>query len=736
MVRKSAQTLPTMDEVMAYLNAQSGTVSKRDLSRALGVKGEARVAVKNMLKELKKQGRIQTVRAGKQITLPDSLPERVVVEITGLDSMGDLIARPLEWVSPNPAPQIIITRDRLSPPAGVGDIVQAQVKSVGNRMYEGTALRRVTAGENQMVGVYENGVVSSVDRRLKQAFTLTDIPRGVQVKNKDLLLVDIPMIRTRSPEARYIKKIGAADEPFAATLISVYMHHIPVAFTESAEKQAERATVPKAGKNRVDLQAIPFVTIDGADARDFDDAVWAEPDSDRKNAGGWHLMVGIADVAWYVRTGTALDSDARLRGNSVYFPDRVFPMLPPALSNGVCSLNPNESRAAMVCEVWINRHGHKLRHTFHRALIRSARRLTYDEVQAAMDGKTPIAGLEAEIQHLVGAYEALKQARQKRGVLEIDVPERQVILDAKGQVKEIHLREQTPSMQLIEEMMILANVAAAETLEEKGAPTMYRVHDKPSVEKVENLTSFLASIGQSAKLGENPLPSDFNTVLTRADGTARDRAVNELVLRAQSQAIYSPENIGHFGLALARYAHFTSPIRRYADILVHRALIKALKLGEGALTAEEENAFEDTARHISATERQAASAEMDATDRYMAAYLKDKIGQPFEATISSVTPFGLFVSVDPYGADGLIPMRQLTGDFYDYNADTQSLTGRSTGQTYVMGDRLRVILKECMPITGGLVFGIIRNQSEQKERLAIARKKASQKPKRFKKRRH
>ena len=691
MARKSAQTLPTMDEVMAYLNAQSGTVSKRDLTRALGVKGEARVAVKNMLKELKKQGRIQTVRAGKQITLPDSLPERVVVEITGLDSMGDLIARPLEWVSPNPAPQIIITRDRLSPPAGVGDIVQAQVKSVGNRMYEGTALRRVTAGENQMVGVYENGVVSSVDRRLKQAFTLTDIPRGVQVKNKDLLLVDIPMIRTRSPEARYIKKIGSADEPFAATLISVYMHHIPVAFTESAEKQAERATVPKAGKNRVDLQAIPFVTIDGADARDFDDAVWAEPDSDRKNAGGWHLMVGIADVAWYVRTGTALDSDARLRGNSVYFPDRVFPMLPPALSNGVCSLNPNESRAAMVCEVWINRHGHKLRHTFHRALIRSARRLTYDEVQAAMDGKTPIAGLEAEIQHLVGAYEALKQARQKRGVLEIDVPERQVILDAKGQVKEIHLREQTPSMQLIEEMMILANVAAAETLEEKGAPTMYRVHDKPSVEKVENLTSFLASIGQSAKLGENPLPSDFNTVLTRADGMARDRAVNELVLRAQSQAIYSPENIGHFGLAAKYYTHFTSPIRRYPDLIVHRLLrqwLQCPKLKEAEIEPLSDK-LDVIADHSSVRERAAADAERATVELKKCEYMADHIGEEYDGVISGVTAFGMFVELEN-GVEGLVHISSLMDDYYEFYEERYALVGTHTGHQYRLGDKVRI----------------------------------------------
>jgi len=705
--KEHKKTPPDMSEIMDYLEKQSRPVSQKELNRTFGLRGDNRVQVKKMMKKMKAQGLIHTETKGKKITLPSNLPERIIVEITGIDSMGDLIARPFEWVSDQPAPQVIITGDQLSPPAGMGDIVQVHVIPTGNRIYHAKTLRRVSVGDNKMVGVYENGKVYSVDRRLKQAFSLTGLSKDQKLKNKDLVLIEIPLIRVANPTATFIRKIGSADEAFAATLISIYLHNLPVAFTEQAEKQADRAKVPALDKVRLDLSSIPFVTIDGADARDFDDAVWAEPDQDPHNKGGWHIMVGIADVAWYVRPGSALDMDARLRGNSVYFPDRVLPMLPPALSNGVCSLNPNESRAALVCEVWINKNGYKLRHEFHRALIRSVRRLTYDEVQSVLEKKIPVRGLEKEIENLTGAYYALKTNRDKRGVLEIDSPEHQIVLNTKGQVTGIGLREQNLSTHLIEELMILANVSAAETLEEKGSPVMYRVHDKPSAEKIENLTISMAGMGRSVSLSDHPLPQDFNGILKKVHGTPYEKTVNELVLRSQSQAYYSPENIGHFGLALDKYAHFTSPIRRYADILVHRALIKALKLGEGALTEEETQTFEDIARHISSTERQAASAEMDATDRYMALFLEKRIGETFKARITAITGFGIFVAIEPYQAEGFVPFSDLTGDYFEYDPGTNRLIGRSTGQVYVIGEPLKVVLKEAVPLTGGLRFHII-----------------------------
>ena len=725
--------VPSMEELMNYLNKQSGKVGKREVARAFGLKGDDKIALKHMLKELKSDGRVFYDRANK-LSVKGVLSDRAAVEITGLDSEGDLIARPLKWPADMPMPQIIIVRDRLSPPAGVGDIVQAKLSFVGNNLYEGEAIRRLTASENHMVCVFENGFVTSVDRRLKQAFRLKNLPVE-KLHNHDIVIADIPMIKTRYPEASFVKKIGSETDPYAATLIAIYLHNLPVMFSKAGENEAGKATVPVKSKHREDLTAIPFVTIDGADARDFDDAVWAEPDTDSANKDGWHIMVAIADVAWYVRSGHALDMDARMRGNSVYFPDRVIPMLPEALSNKMCSLQPNQKRAAMVCEVWIDKTGHKLRHTFRRALIKSARRLTYEEVQSAMDGKTPVVGLECELNALTGAYQALLKKRKHRGVLEIDVPERQVILNNKGQVIDIKKREISDSNKLIEEFMILANVSAAETLEDKGWTTMYRIHDRPSAEKIEALNAFLATIGQKADLRENADPDEFNAVLTRADGTAKDFAINEFVLRSQSQAVYSPENIGHFGLALDRYAHFTSPIRRYADILVHRALIGALKLGEGSLTDEEVKTFADTARHISYMERQAASAEQDATDRYIAGFLVDKIGARFTARISSVNTFGLFVRLDKYGADGFVSLNSLEKDFYEIDDAGARLIGRDTGRVYTCGDSVEVVLKECVPVTGGLSFNIIGGGKKEKGDQAVqvkSKKLAKRKPKKEK----
>ena len=698
--KKNKDSAPTMDELMAYLQNQSCPVHKRDIARAFGVKGANKVALKNMFKSLRRQGKINVGRGGRKISLAGRLPNRIVVEITGLDSMGDLMARPLEWDESKPMPQIIITKDKLSPPAGIGDVVQAEMKSVGNKMYEGVVLRRMTAGQNHMVGIYENGIVKSVDRRLKQEFEVKNVPPSVKLKNKDVVIVDIPMIRSRDPQAVFVKKVGSATEAFAPTLISIYQHSLPVAFTEASEKQAQKVKVPSLDKHRQDFRNIPFVTIDGADARDFDDAVWAE-----ETDTGFHAMIGIADVAWYVRSGDALDMDARLRGNSTYFPDRVLPMLPFELSNGVCSLNPNEARASMVCEVWLDKTGKKIKHAFHRALIKSVRRLTYDEVQPALDGRAVIAGLENEISALHNLYLALAKRRQTRGVLDLDVPERQVCLDKQGKVLSIKKRESLDSMKLIEELMILANVSAAETLEESDVPTMYRVHDRPSSEKLERLNLFLKSQGKK-QVSQDAKPKDFNAILISVKNTPKAYAINEFVLRSQSQAVYSPENIGHFGLALSRYAHFTSPIRRYADVLVHRALITALKLGSDGLGPDEKKSFEDIAQHISWTERQSAAAEMDAADRYVAGFLSGREGELFTGRISSITSFGMFVSLDEYGADGFIPFRVMTDDFYEFDEDAVCLQGRNSGKRYDVGDLVKVILLECEPETGSLLFKI------------------------------
>ena len=717
MVKKVSHTLPSMRELTDYLNAQSGSVSKKDIARQFHIKGDNRVQLKNMLRELKETGVLERDVHAKsyRLQVTGRLPEHCQLKITGEDSMGDLLARPLEWPENKPSPQILIVKNNINPPAGIGDIVQTKVKYIGNQLYEGVVLRRISAGDNNIVGMYENGKVYALDRRIAQPFLLLDVPR--EVHNRDLVVVDIPMIRSRNPVAKFVRRIGSADEPFAPTLSAIFMHRLPVSFSVQSEKEVQKVSVPLNDKNRIDLKHIPFVTIDGADARDFDDAVWAEEDLSSDNKGGYHIMVGIADVAWYVRSGSALDRDAWVRGNSVYFPDKVIPMLPFELSNGVCSLNPNEPRASLVCEIWIDKNGRKRKHTFHRAIIQSVRRLTYDEVEDAIQGKQPILGLETQIATLYKVYQVLRKQRNKRGVIEINVPEQVVRVNKYGKVTEITERIQTESMQLIEELMILANVSAAETLEEKGKPVMYRIHDKPSLEKINTLNRFLAGIHYKSKipLNTHSLPSDFNEILKYFQGSEKDFAVNETVLRSQSQAQYNPENIGHFGLALERYAHFTSPIRRYADILVHRALVSALKLGDGGLTAEEEKTFSQTAQHISYTERQAASAEHDANDRYIAGFLKNKVNHSFEGRISAITSFGIFVRLMTYGTDGFVPMRILTSDYFEFDDEYQILIGRSSGKKYAVGDKIKVILRECDVLTGSLTLQPIETKSKRKK---------------------
>lgn len=707
--QKQTKKLPTAQELIDFLNDKSQKVSKRDIARNFGLKGEGKAYLKRMLKQIVEDGALR--KQGRQFVARGVLPEILPVEVTGQDSDGRFIARPTHWEEDVQAPQILISKSNVKPKIRIGDIVQAKVRPLSRKLYDGIALKRLQSADNQMVGILFEGRIMSVDRRFKEAF-LPDASFPNDLKSGDLVLVTTPAVYTKNAHAHFIQKIGKSTDAHAASLIAIFAHHLTMSFTSAALKQAEKAKLPALGK-RTDLRTACFVTVDGADAKDFDDAVFAEPDFDKSNAGGWHLMIAIADVAHFVRYGDALDKDAFLKGNSTYFPDRVLPMLPEALSNGLCSLNPNEDRPAMVCEVWIDKNGQKLKHHFMRAMIKSKARLTYDEVEADFNGTQKIEGLGDLLSNLKGAYESLLINRQRRGVLELDVPERQVVLNDKGRVISIRPRARYASHKMIEEMMILANVSAAETLEKLNLPTMYRVHDRPSDEKLASLKSFLKSYGLILPDANNPTPNDFNALLQSGhkSASALSSSLDEMVLRTQSQAEYSPENIGHFGLSLDKYAHFTSPIRRYADILIHRALIKGLKLGDGALSDDEAAAFEQIAEHISATERQSAAAEQDATDRYVASYLADRVGEMFQARISSVTAFGLFVSLDEYGADGLVPMRLLSNDDYQYDEVKQTLTGKRSHIRFMRGQLVDVILKEAVPLTGGLLFTLVsKNQ--------------------------
>jgi ribonuclease R len=485
-------------------------------------------------------------------------------------------------------------------------------------------------------------------------------------------------------------------------------------FDGDALKDAEKAGPAALGK-REDLRKLPLVTIDGADARDFDDAVWAEPDPDPKNKGGWHIMIAIADVAHYVRPGSPLDRAAYARGNSAYFPDRVVPMLPEALSNGWCSLNPKEDRPCIALHLWLDRDGEPRHHSFVRGLMRSAARLTYEQVQAARDGHpddTTGPLLKTVIGPLYGAFEALLAARQRRGTLDLDLPELRIVISAEGTIDAIEPRQRLDSHRLVEEFMIAANVAAAETLEARRQPCMYRIHDTPDPQKLDGLREVLASFGLRLARGQVIRPANLNQVLSRVADTPEAPMISQLILRAQSQAAYAPQNIGHFGLALTRYAHFTSPIRRYADLLVHRALIAGLGLGKDGLKPESAATFDEAGRHISQTERRAQAAEREAVDRFTAAFLQRHLGEIKIGRITGVTRFGLFVALSETGADGLIPISTLPDDYYDHDEAKHCLVGRRWGRTYRLGESVAARIREADPITGGLVFDLVADDKD------------------------
>jgi ribonuclease R len=604
---------------------------------------------------------------------------------------------------------LMAAEPRGQPALAPGERVLARLRpihSAGPPRYEGRSIRRLSEAPGRILGVFRpgprEGRILPTDRRAKAEWIVPPGEENGAVAGEIVLAEPLPHHRLGLKPARVIERLGAMGDARSVSLIAIHTHDIPQDFTADALAEAGKARPAPLGR-RTDLRDLPLVTIDGEDARDFDDAVFAEADGT-----GYRLIVAIADVAHYVRTGSALDHAARTRGNSVYFPDRVVPMLPEALSNGLCSLRPGEDRPCMFVEMSVDAGGRKTGHRFGRGLMRSVARLTYESVQQAQDagdGHLPLAPLYA-------AFRALLAARQARGTLDLDLPERQVKLDDAGRVVAVQPRPRLDSHRLIEEFMVLANVAAAEELETRHQPAMYRVHPPPTEEKLASLRGFLSGLGITLPPGDQIHPRDLDHVLRRVAGTEEAPLVNEVMLRSQSQASYSPDNIGHFGLALSRYAHFTSPIRRYADLLVHRALIVGLKLGPGGLAEEEAGRFAETAEHITATERRAQLAERDAIDRYLAAFMADKVGAHFSARVSGVTRFGLFITVMESGASGLVPLSALPDDFWQHDEREGTLTGRRTRQTFRLAQPVDVRLSEASPVTGGLIFHIVSERAD------------------------
>jgi ribonuclease R len=756
-VEARAAALPSREEVIAFIGgapAPNGEkaparVTKRDIARAFGVKGEAKAELKLLIKDLQAEGAV--ARGRKALTVEGRLPSLVVADIFERDRDGELIAKPVEWSDDGPAPRILVRRSRAkrdrAPAPGLGARVLMRVEFDPNAdsrapPYSGRVVKILDKLKARSFAVYRavadgSGRALPVEKRAAGREFV--VPAGMAGEAKDGDLVAIEPLRDGRlglPPARVVETIGSVKSERAVSLIALETHHIPHVFSPAALKEAEAARPIRLAASREDWRALPLVTIDPPDAKDHDDAVHATLDSDPRNPGGFVVTVAIADVAAYVHPGMAMDGQALERGNSVYFPDRVVPMLPERISNDLCSLRALEDRPALAVRMILSADGRKRSHHFHRVMMRSAAKLSYEQAQAAIDGRpdeTTKPMIDSVLKPLYAAHSVIRIERERRDPLDLDLPERKLVLDSEGRLKDVRWPERLDAHRLIEEFMILANVAAAETLEAAHSPLLYRAHDAPSAEKLEDLIEFLRTIGVKLAKGERVRPSHFNGVLSRVRGQAVEALVNEVVLRAQAQAEYSHENYGHFGLNLRRYAHFTSPIRRYADLVVHRALIRALNLGPGGLNDMRAGELAQIAEHISAAERRAMAAERETVDRVIAAHLVDRVGAVFQGRIAGVTRAGLFVKLSETGADGFVPAATLGDDYFRFEEANRAMVGTRTKETFRLGGEVKVRLVEAAPFAGALRFEIVRPASESRSAQnpsALAPRKAIYKGKR------
>ncbi len=715
------KNIPTKEEILAWITENPTLTAKRDIAKAFGIKGAARIDLKRILKELEAEGHLE--KRGKSTQDPDRLPPVSVLMVTGPDSDGDLFAKPMEWHGIGREPRVLVITRASDPALGEGDRILARLTMVKEEpyAYEGRLIRRIGTNPKRVLGVFrkkaEGGRIVPIDKGAdKEWIVAADAVNGA----KDGELVEAeqagPKGRMGLPKARIVERLGDPSAPKAVSLIAIHQHGIPDEFPDKVVAEAD-AMKPAGLKGREDLRDLPLITIDPSDARDHDDACYAHADEDPKNEGGHVLWVAIADVAHYVTPGSALDTEARKRGNSTYFPDRVVPMLPDRLSGDLCSLHEGVPRACIAVRMVLDAQGNKLSHSFHRGLMRSPASLHYEEVQEAIDGNPNercLPLLEPVLQPLYAAYDALKLARAERQPLELDLPERRIELDEDGTVRSVNFKDRLDAHKLIEEFMVLANVAAAETLLAKKVPLLFRVHEDPPQEKLESLRETAQAAGFNLAKGQVLKTAHLNRLLNDATGTDDAELINLSTLRSMTQAYYAPQHIGHFGLALRSYAHFTSPIRRYADLIVHRALITAYGWGKDGLGVDVDiESLEQTGLHISDTERRSMTAERDTTDRYLASYLSERVGNEFMGRISGIARFGAFVKLDETGADGLLPMRALGREYFHYDREEQSLTGAETGMVIGIGQRVKVRLAEAVPVTGGIALDLLEIDSKQ-----------------------
>jgi len=719
---KRTPSLPSKADILAFIGKRPGKVGTREIARAFGLKNAMRAELKRMLRDLADEGAVE--KRHKKLHHAGTLPSTVLADVTARDTDGELIATPDEWdeEAHGPAPKIRILTPRKARPneaAGIGDRVLLHVEETeedNGIRHRGRVIKIIDHPKHRVLGIFRTapnggGRLEPVDK--KMLGKELSIPAGstAQAQDGDLVAVETSRApRLGLPTGRVVERLGSLASERAVSLIAIHAHTIPHVFRHDTQAEADAAR-PATLAHREDCRQVPLVTIDPPDAKDHDDAVHAEHDTATNNHGGFIVSVAIADVAHYVTPGSPLDREALVRGNSVYFPDRVVPMLPERISNDLCSLRPREDRAALAVRMVIGADGRKHSHTFHRIMMRSAAKLSYEQTQLAIGGRTdedtsPL--IERVLKPLYAAYDALKRARAERGPLDLDLPERKILLKADGTVDRVVTPERLEANQLIEEFMILANVAAAETLEKARIPLIYRVHDEPTMEKINALREFLATLDIPFAKGGAMRAEAFNKILARVKGHDAEQLINDVVLRTQAQAEYAAENYGHFGLNLRRYAHFTSPIRRYADLIVHRGLIRALKLGEGGLPeAADVKVLAEISAQISATERRAMLAERETNDRLIAHFLSDRVGATFDGRVSGVHRAGLFVKLHETGADGFVPARTIGDEYFRHDEAGHAMVGNRSGTTYRLGDRVTVKLVEAAPVAGALRFELL-----------------------------
>jgi ribonuclease R len=725
--------IPSQADILEWIRAHPEKSSKRDIAKAFGIKGAARIDLKQMLKELQAEGHLMQRR--RRFNDPNCLPPVSVLQMLGPDSQGDMFAVPLEWEGTGHLPKILMRSRQGDPALGQGDRLLARLTPVpdeDSHQYTGQLIRAIGTNPKRLLGIFrltaEGGRIVAIDKGEGKEWLVAADAAG-EAKDGELVEAEQsgPKGRLGLPRARVVERLGDPSAPKAVSLIAIHQHGIPDAFPDAVMAQADAAK-PATSKGRVDLTDLPLITIDPADARDHDDACCALLDEDPKNSGGFLLWVAIADVAHYVTAGSALDAEARKRGNSTYFPDRVVPMLPDRLSGDLCSLHEGVTRPCIAVEMKLSSTGEKLSHRFVRGLMRSPASLSYEEAQAAVDGDpseraAPL--VDTVLSPLFGAYAALKQAREARQPLELDLPERKIILSDSGKVASVNFSERLDAHRLIEECMVLANVAAAETLIAKQQPLLFRVHEEPSPEKLDSLRETAKSVGLVLAKGQVLQTRHLNQLLKAATGKDEAELINLSTLRSMAQAYYSSQNMSHFGLALQNYAHFTSPIRRYADLLLHRALVSAHGWATDGLSPQDIEMLDETAKHISETERRSMLAERDTTDRYLASFMSERVGNEFSGRISGVARFGIFVKLDETAADGLVPIRSLGREYFEHDADSQTLRGTDSGTVISLGQRVVVRLAETTPTTGGILLDLLELEDSKLQTRPRQRKIAS-----------